>query len=265
MAASRGVVPHAERHELLLAGGADQLQQIGAGRPGRVDGDGQGGRPVALDGVGRRDQLGRRLPDPRHLLRLPDQAAADALVVPHAVGLDVEGGGHGVHEQGDGVAGHRADLAGVALDGPGGLDRVHPPGITGLGVLGHDGRRGGELDAVGQLGATWDGGVTCRRTGACAATGSVGGGPSGAVAARRFGDAQGHRGGGHPPAAVQPMNRRRLRRADDVGRSGVPRPGSASPVVCRVIRHRWFTFRRQSTADVAGSSVPRQPQITRSP
>ena len=151
--AARGrVVPHAERDELLLPGGPDQLQEVGAGRPPLVDGHGEGGGPAALDGVGVRHQARWCLAEPGHLGRLPDQAAADPAVVAHPVRLDVERGGPGVDEQGHGVAGHRADLVGVALDVACLLGRGDPPQVTGLGVLGDDGRRGGEQHAVGRPG-----------------------------------------------------------------------------------------------------------------
>ncbi len=147
-----GVVPNAQGDELLLAGGADQLQQVRPRRPALVDGHVQGRGPLALDGVDEHGQGRRGLTDPDHLGRLPHQPAPDAPVVPHAVRLDMERGGPGAHEQGDGLSCGGAHLAGVALDVPGGLGRGDPPQVTGLGVLGHDGLRGGQWDAVSRAG-----------------------------------------------------------------------------------------------------------------
>ena len=237
----RRVISHAQGHELLLTGGSHQLQQIRAGGPGRFDGQGHGGGPLALDGIGRCDELGRWLPDPRHLLRSPYQARTDPLVVAHAVSLHVERSGNGVHEQGDPVAGHRAHLAGEALDSPRGRDGIHPPGITRLGILGHDRRRDRELDAVDELGdhlgRKWR--VAGTRLGFRAGSSGIGtrlvvvptagfrnpqGGGSGGYSSRR-----------RPADEPTPVDPR-----GGMGRSGVSRSVGLRRLVSRVVRHRWL-------------------------
>ena len=113
----------------------------------------EGGRPVALDGVGEEGQVRRWLAHAGQLGRLPHQPAADAPVVAHAVGLDVERGGLGADEQGDGVAARWRSPGWRSPRCPrrSGAWSTHQQ-VPGLGVLGHDGLGRGQEHAVGRPG-----------------------------------------------------------------------------------------------------------------
>ena len=142
------VVADGEGDELLLPAVADQLQQVTARRPLVGDADRHGLRPRTGDRAERRHHR-RRLGPRLHHVALPNQAAAETLVVPHAVGLHLHGLGRGVDEQGDVVAGHRAHLAGVPLQGVVGLDEVaHPVERAPACVLRDQPGRGGHHHAA---------------------------------------------------------------------------------------------------------------------
>ena len=70
---------------------------------------------------------GRGLDLGREEIRLHEEAAAEALVEAHPVGLHLDRLGGGVDEQRHVVAGHRADLAGKALERVLGLVVVADP------------------------------------------------------------------------------------------------------------------------------------------
>ena len=181
----RGVVAHAQRDVLLLARVADQLQEVHARRPGLVDAQRHGGLPGARNRAdGAAEEHRGCLALAADLLGAGDQPAAEALVVAHAIGLDVEGGGGGVDEQVEFVARDGADGAGVALEHVGRLDAGdHPVDGAGLGVLGDQpGRhRGGHTAGEdrrcdGGAGAGAPGLGRAARGGCCLAAHSAGGG-----------------------------------------------------------------------------------------
>ncbi len=146
------VVSDGERDELLLPTVADQFQQVTPGQPLLGDADGHGGRPGAGHRAGPRGNDRRRLAARRHHVALPDQAAAEPLVVTHAIRLHLDGLGRRVDEQGYVVADHRAHLAGVALEGVVRLDEIaYPVERARPGVLGDQPGRGRDDHAARQL------------------------------------------------------------------------------------------------------------------
>ena len=149
----RGVVADRERHELLLAPAADELEEVTAREPLLRDADRRGGRPRAGDGGGAgRDHRGGLGPGGDEVA-LPEEPAAQSLVVAHAVRLHLHGACSGVDEEGDVVTRHRAHLAGEPLECVVGLDEVADPvERAGLGVLGDQPRRGRHHDSARQLG-----------------------------------------------------------------------------------------------------------------
>ena len=156
-----GVVADGERNELLLAAVTDELQEVATGQPIRRDVEREGGRPRAGHRADAGRDHGRGLDLGREEIRLHDEAAAEALVEAHPVGLHLDGVGGGVDEQGHVVAGHRADLAGEALERVLGLVVVADPiQRARLRVLGDQPGCRRHDDAAGQLrvhdgGAAW--------------------------------------------------------------------------------------------------------------
>ena len=131
------VVADGQRDELLLPAVADELQEVAARQPVLRDVEGQGRRPWAAHRAepGRHDRGGLRAG--REEVGLHDQATTEALVEAHPVGLHLYGAGRCVDEQRDVVTGHRAHLAGEALQRVVGLDEVADPvERPGLRVLG---------------------------------------------------------------------------------------------------------------------------------
>ena len=188
-------------------------------------------------------RVGAGLADTGDLRRLPHPPGADPLVVAHAVGLDVEGGGLGVDPEGDDVSDLDAHLVGVALDVTGGLRGGHPPGVPVPGVLGDDGRGGGERDSLHHALAGHDrsgrGGRRGRRRPGGTAEGGLGVGRPGPGV---LGDGHGAGRRQRAAAAAHPRNRRRLMggllwlwlwrwRSGTVGLAAGRRGGESSGVV----------------------------------
>ena len=147
-----GVVANGEWDKLLLAAVADELQEVAAGQPVLRDVEREGGRPRTGHRAEAERDHRRGLDRGRDEVGLDDEAATQALVVAHAIGLDLDGACGRADEHGDVVAGHRTHLAGKALERVLGLVVVADPiQRARLGVLGDQPRSRGHGHTAGEL------------------------------------------------------------------------------------------------------------------